>query len=128
MQVYAIGYINVHLNLGRTKVIMRTAPLTETLSFLSCLNHLSRALPALCSGLRNRFILHPFCSNALIILLLSLQIVCIVEPTRQNSRHTSASFFIPPFYIALTSLIFASTLKTVTVGDGSHDINLPVSC
>ena len=85
------------MNLGRTKVITRKRPLTETLSFLSCLNHLSSALTtSLRSGFRKRFIFHPFCSNVLIILVLSLQVIWIIEFTRQNSRHTSASFVYSP--------------------------------
>lgn len=52
---------------------MRRGLLTCTLSFLSCLNHLSStSLTSFCSGFRNIFILNSFSQKALIIFVLLL--------------------------------------------------------
>ena len=100
------------LLLRRTKFIIRRVPLTGTfVTPLSCLNHLSSSSStSLRSCFRNRFILNPFCSNALTNLVMFLQIIWIVEFTRPNSRHTSALFF--PFSMCRVTLSFPSTLKT----------------
>ena len=77
---------------------------------LSCLNHFKQRLSkSLRSGFRNLFILYPLRSNALIILILFLQIIWIVEFTRPNFRHTS-SFFLPFSFCRIT-LTFPSTPK-----------------
>ena len=83
----------------------RTARRT-ILSLLSCFNRFNSASStSLRSGFRNRLIHDHFWSNALIILVMLLQIVWIVEFTRQNSRHTSGLFF--PFHISRTNLTFS---------------------
>jgi len=84
------------------------------MSRLSCLNHFrSASLTALLSGLRSRFILDLFRSNAHWIWILFLQIVWIVEFTRQNSRNTSALFF--PFSVCRIALNFLGTFLFFTV-------------
>jgi hypothetical protein len=71
---------------------MRRRSLTGALPLLCCLNHFSSASStSLCSGFRKRFILDPFCSNALIIMVLLFQIVWIVEFTIRSSLHASFS-------------------------------------
>ena len=62
----------------------------------------------------------PFRSNALIILVMFIHIVCIVESTRTNSRHTTALFF--PFSIC------RNTLPYFFIRGCSRVITLPVSC
>ena len=62
------------------------------------------------SGFRNRFILYPFLSNALISMVLFSHMLWNVQFTRRNSRHTSASFF--PFHIYRITLTFPSVLST----------------
>jgi hypothetical protein len=56
------------------------------------------------------FILDPFCSNTLIILVLVLHIIWITEFTTQNSRYQSAFHF--PFSICPITSTFSLTLKT----------------
>jgi len=69
---------------------MRRCQLIGTLSRICDLNDLWNAsLTSLRSGFRNRFVLDPFSSNTLIILVLFFQIVWVVEFTIPNSRHTS---------------------------------------
>ena len=78
---------------------MRRRPLTYTLSLIYCLKYLNTAsATSLRSGFRIRNILDPFCSNALIILVLSFKIIWFVEFTRPNFRHTSAFIFFLMFY------------------------------
>ena len=107
---------------------MRSGPLTGTLSPLCCLNHFTTASPtSLVSCFHNRFILLPFCSNALIILDFFFQIVWIVE--FQISSPGQLAFF--TFIICHISLTFPSTLKTfhifVTVAMLSR-CQSPVNC
>jgi hypothetical protein len=84
---------------------VKRGPVTGTLSLLCCFNHLSSASStSLASAFRNRFILDPFCSTALIILVLFFQILWMVKLTRSNSWHASAFFF--PFPISRISLAF----------------------
>jgi hypothetical protein len=106
---------------------MRRGPLIGTLSLLCCLNHLSSAsLMSLRSGFQNHFILDVLCSNALIILILFLQIFWIVEFTRPNSRHTSAFLF--SFAIChITNFSFKTFLLFVTVAMSSR-YQSPVNC
>jgi hypothetical protein len=67
---------------------------------LSCLKHLiNPLLTSLHPGFQNHFILHPFFSNAQTILVLSFQIIWILEFMRQNSWHMPASF-LPFFYFS----------------------------
>jgi len=57
-------------------------------------------------GLGNRFILHPFVSNAPIILFSLYQIVWTVECTGPNSRQRSPFFFpFSVFHITSTSVL-----------------------
>jgi len=78
------------------------------------LNHLSSASStSLCSGFRNIVGLDPFCSNALIILVLFFQIIWIVEFTTPNSRYMSAFFL--SFSVCHITLTFPSTLKSFLV-------------
>jgi len=73
---------------------MRSEQLTGTLSLLCCYNHLSSAsATSLHSGFRNRCIFGPLRSNAILILVLFLQIAWIVEFPWTNFRHASSSFF-----------------------------------
>ena len=90
---------------------MRRGPLTGTLSFLFCLNHLSSTSSmSLQSGFQNCFILNSFCSNALIIFILFFQIVWITEFTRPNSWHLSNLLF--PYSIChiRTFLLFVTVV------------------
>jgi len=81
------------------------------LSPVSCLEHLSSAIPKpLRTGSQNRFILGPFCSNALKIFVLFLQMVWIIEFTKPNSQHKSAFFY--PFCICRIPSTLLSMLKT----------------
>jgi hypothetical protein len=81
------------------------------------------------SGFRNHFILHPLCSNALIILVLFYQIFWNVEFMRTSSQHPSAFFF--PFSICCVTCTFPLMLKTfllfMTVAMLSH-YQSPVNC
>lgn len=90
---------------------MRRGTLTGTLSILCCWNHLrSASLMSLHSGFQNHFLLEPFHSNALVILVLFLQIFWIIEFIRPNSQHTLNFFF--PFFISHITLNFPSVFKT----------------
>lgn len=72
-------------SLRRTEIIMRRGSLSTTLSLLSCLNHLSSAPSTpLCSGCQNYFLLNPFCSIPLIIL--------VVFQNRLNCRMHKTKF------------------------------------
>jgi hypothetical protein len=90
---------------------MRRGPLAGTLSLFCCLNRLSStSSTSLHSEFRSCFVLDEFSSNALMILVLCVQIVWIVELMRPNSWHTSAFLF--PFSISYITLTFSSTHKT----------------
>ena len=105
---------------------MRRGPLIGTLLLFSCLNHLSSASStSLRSGFQNCFILSPGHSNALIILVLLLQIVWIIEFTRQNSRHMPGFFF--PFSVCRITLTFLRRSKLPFICDRSHVVTLAVS-
>jgi hypothetical protein len=67
---------------------------------LCCLNHLSSAsLMSLRSGFRNHFILDPFGTNALIILVLFFQIVWIIELRDQIPDTCQLSSFLFIFLV-----------------------------
>ena len=83
---------------GRTKFIFTKGPLTGTLSLLCCLNHLNKvSLTSLLSGVRNGFILDPFCSNranSFGCVFTNILERRIYEP---SSRHKLDSFFFSIF-------------------------------
>jgi hypothetical protein len=80
-------------------------------SLLSYFNHFSSASStSLPSGFRNRLIHDPPRSKALIILVMLLQIVWIVEFTRQNSRHFS--YFVSILHFMYQFNVLFLTLKT----------------
>jgi hypothetical protein len=110
-------YINRCLRFRTYKIVMRWGPLTGTLSLLCCLKHLgSPLLIALHSGFRCRFILYPFCSNALII---------------WGFLYIYIYFLYHPFSSSCVAWTFAVKLKTfllsMTVAMFSH-YQSPVNC
>ena len=77
-------------------------------------------------GFRNRFILDPFRSNALLTSVLLVQIVWNVEFTRPNSRHKSALFF-PILYFSYLFKFSFDAQNLPFVRDCSHIVTLQVS-
>jgi hypothetical protein len=105
---FTLKYTNLKLKFRTRKNFVRRVSLSGALSLLSCLNHLSSSSStAFRPGFQNRFMLQLFRSNALIILVLFLQIIWTVEFTRTNFRH--GSFL---FSVACPVTNFYSTLKT----------------
>jgi len=80
---------------------MRKGPLIDSVSLLCYFKPTKQRLidVTVAQAFRYRFILNPFCSNALIIFVLFFQTVGLVEFTRPNSWHTSAFFFTFPIYL-----------------------------
>ena len=73
---------------------MRRGLLFSTLSFLSCLSHLSStSTTSLHSGFWNCFMLDLFCSNTPLILALFSQVIWIEEFMRPNSHTCQLSLF-----------------------------------
>jgi len=104
---------------------MRTGLLTSTISLPCCLNHLSNASStSLRSGFRNRFILDPFRSNSLLILVLFLQIVW-GRRNYETRFPTHVSFL---FYLSYHFTLFRRRSKPSFYRDCSHVITLPVKC
>ena len=101
-------YINLKVKNWKNKT--RRGPFNGTLSILCCLNTLcSVPLKSFPSDFLNRFILDPFCSNTLIIVVLFFQIVWIDDT---KFLHASAVFSI---FCLLYYYNFSSTLRTFPV-------------
>jgi hypothetical protein len=80
-------------NSGRTKIVIRRGPPIVTSLLLKPLKQ--RLMASLRSGLRNRFVLWPFCTNALMILVLPFLILRNVQFTK--TKFPTQLFFL--FYI-----------------------------
>jgi len=114
-------HINLQLEFTKNKNIMRRGLLFSTLSFLSCLNHLSsKSTISLHSGFLNCFTLDLFCSNTPTVLALFLKVngsknLWDQIPTCQLSLFHS---------LFVASLTFPSIVKTfllfITIAMLSH--------
>jgi hypothetical protein len=106
---------------------MRWGPLTGKVSLLCCLNHLNSASStSFRSGFQNRFILDPFRSNALVILVLFFQIVWLQNLGDHIPDTRQLSFL---HFLFVVSLYFSfDALYLPFIRDCSHVTTLPVSC
>lgn len=102
---------------------MRRRPLTGTAPFLCCLNNKQHLIKFPLFRI-SKTLLDPFCSQALVILVLFFQIFSIIEFTKPNSRHNSVFLF----SISPINLTRSLTLITSFVYGCIHVINLLVSC
>ena len=122
--------INLTLTFRKKKVVMTRGLLTATQSLLCFFSHICRAtsLP-LCSRFRNLYVLDPFPSKALAILVMFFKIIWIFGFTRPSSRNTPALLYVILYFSH--HFTFPLTLKTfllcVTVAVFSRYPS-PLSC
>ena len=115
MQAYAKKYVNLHLKFRKNKNCHVLLKLLR--------HHLDITL----FRLSKLFILDPFLSNTLILLVLFFQIIWIVEFMRPNPRHKSAFFF--SIFCCSYHFIFSFDTHNIPFFHHcSHFITLPVSC
>jgi len=121
----------INLNLKfRKKKLPRDEDRSPVHCHFSCSQHCSIAsMTPPRSGFLNRFIINPFRSNALITLVLFLQIYWTVEFMRPNPRYTLAIFFFLCLFVVSRCLFFDAQklLLFVTVAMLSR-YHSPVNC
>jgi len=90
MQVYHRKYINLKLKFVKNKSYHKK----RTTHWYTVTSLLLKPLTQHLINVKNHLTHNLFCSNALIVLVMFLQIISIIQFTTPNSRQTSAFFSI----------------------------------